>query len=237
MPPSYLAMEAESMSRCSASVDGDGLSFGFRLQISDSTLQRVKVFGLTGGIGMGKSTADKLLRDRGIPVVDTDLLAREIVEPGQPALAEVRQLFGQDFIGPDGRVRRDELARHVFADPALRKQLEDILHPRIRSLWQSQIAEWRGQAHSCAVVVIPLLFETNAEPELDATICVACSAETQRQRLLARGWNSEEFAPRLRGQWPFAKKIAKADYLVWTEGDLEVHAAQLDRILHQAGVH
>jgi len=197
----------------------------------------VKVFGLTGGIGMGKSTADKLLRDRGIPVVDTDLLAREIVEPGQPALAEVRQLFGLEVIGPDGRLRRDELARRVFADPALRKQLEDILHPRIRDLWRSQVAVWRAQSRPCAVVVIPLLFETDAGSEQDATICVACSAETQRQRLLARAWTSEEIAPRLRAQWPIEKKIAKADYLVWTEGDLEVHAAQLDRILHQAGVH
>src|SRR5690242_13889514 len=108
----------------------------------------MKVFGLTGGIGMGKSTADKLLRERGVPVVDTDMLARQIVEPGQPALAEIQQCFGPEVIGADQQLRRDELARRVFNDPVARKQLEDILHPRIRELWQEQVAIWRteGQA-------------------------------------------------------------------------------------------
>ena len=83
----------------------------------------MKVFGLTGSIGMGKSTSDQLLRERGVAVVDTDLLARQIVEPGQPALAEIKNLFGQEMLAPDGRLRREDLARRVFADAAARKQL------------------------------------------------------------------------------------------------------------------
>jgi dephospho-CoA kinase len=191
----------------------------------------MKVLGLTGGIGMGKSTSAQLLRDRGVRVVDTDDLARQVVEPGQPALAEVLAAFGHEMAGPDGRLRRKELARRVFADRAARRQLEAILHPRIRMLWRAQVETWRAEGHPVAVVVIPLLFETKAEAELDATICIACSPATQRERLLARGWSPEQIGQRNRAQWPIAKKIARADYLVWTEAGLDVHAAQIERIL------
>lgn len=191
----------------------------------------MKVIGLTGGIGMGKSTCAQLLRDRGIPVVDTDDLAREVVEPGQPALVRVIEAFGADIVGPDGRLRRGELARRVFADDAARARLESILHPPIRALWRTRMETWRGAAHPLAVVVIPLLFETGAESELDTTICVACSAATQRARLLARGWPPEQIEQRVRAQWPIEQKMDHADYLVWTEAGLDVHAAQIERIL------
>jgi dephospho-CoA kinase len=191
----------------------------------------MKVLGLTGGIGMGKSTADELLRERGVAVVDTDLLARQLVEPGQPALAEIQTTFGREFIGVDGRLRREELARRVFADPVSRQQLENILHPRIRTLWLAQAEAWRAEGRLLAVVVIPLLFETNSTAHFDATICVACSAATQRQRLQARGWSAEEIDQRISAQWPVEKKMALADFVVWTEAGLDVHAAQLERIL------
>jgi dephospho-CoA kinase len=193
----------------------------------------MKVLGLTGGIGMGKSASAQLLRARGVPVVDTDDLARQVVEPGQPALAEIVAAFGPQIVGPDGRLRRAELARRVFADPAARRRLEAVLHPRIRVLWRAQVETWRAEGHPLAVVVIPLLFETKAEAELDATICVACSAATQQQRLRARGWPPEQIEQRLQAQWPVETKIARADYLVWTEADLDVHAAQIERILRR----
>ncbi len=180
---------------------------------------------------MGKSTCAQLLRDRGLPVVDTDDLARQVVEPGQPALAEVREAFGADIVGPDGRLRRGELARRVFADAAARARLESILHPPIRALWRAQVETWRAEGRPLAVVVIPLLFETGAEAELNMTICVACSAATQRARLLGRGWSPEQIEQRVRAQWPIEQKIARADYLVWTEAGLDVHAAQVERIL------
>src|SRR5437870_9113416 len=101
---------------------------------------------------MGKSTAAELLRQRGVSVVDTDLLARQVVEPGQPALAEVQQIFGPDIVAPDGRLRRDELARIVFADPVVRQKLEAILHPRIRALWRDQVASWGAESRPLAVV-------------------------------------------------------------------------------------
>ena len=191
----------------------------------------MKVLGLTGGIGMGKSTSAQLFRARGVPVVDTDDLARQVVEPGQPALAEVLAAFGPQFAGPAGQLRRDELARCVFADPAARQRLEDILHPRIRALWRAQVETWRAEGRPLAVVVIPLLFETKAEAELDATICVACSAAMQQQRLRARSWSTEQIQQRLQAQWPVETKIERADYLVWTEAGLDTHAAQIERIL------
>ena len=195
----------------------------------------MKAVGLTGGIGMGKSTSAQLLRERGVRVVDTDDLARQVVEPGQPALAEVREVFGAGILGADGQLRRDELARRVFADAAARARLESILHPRIRALWRAQVETWRAEGHPLAVVVIPLLFETGAEAELDATICVACSAATQRERLLARGWSPQQIEQRLRAQWPIEQKMDRADYLVWTEAGLDVHAAQIERICAAAG--
>ena len=190
----------------------------------------MKVFGLTGGIGMGKSAAAELLRQRGVPVVDTDLLARQIVEPGQPALQEIQRAFGPEVIAVDGRLRRDELARIAFASAAARQQLESITHPRIRQLWKKQIEAWRHEQQPFAVVVIPLLFETGAEAELDATVCVACSAATQQKRLTERGWTPDQIRQRLEAQWPVEKKIARSDFVVWSEGDLSVVAEQLDRV-------
>ena len=191
----------------------------------------MKVYGLTGGIGMGKTTAARLLLERGIGVVDTDELARRIVEPGQPALVEVAKVFGRELLADNGRLRRDELARRVFEHAGARKQLEAILHPRIRELWLAQIAAWRDEDRSVAVVVIPLLFETDATSHFDQTICLACSVETQHARLLARGWSAEQIAQRLAAQWPIEKKMALANHVIWTEGSVEALAEQLRRVI------
>lgn len=191
----------------------------------------MKTFGLTGGIGMGKSTAAELLRRRGLPVVDSDVIAREIVEPGQPALAEVQRRFGVEIIGKDGRLRRDELARRVFGDPVARRDLEALLHPRIREIWQAQLKSWRDEGTPVAVAVIPLLFETNAQSCFDATICVACSSSTQRRRLRERGWSDMQIDQRNAAQLPVEQKMLLADYAIWTEGPLDVHEAQLGRII------
>jgi len=195
----------------------------------------MKLFGLTGGVGMGKSAATQILAQRAVPFIDTDVLARKIVEPGQPALAEIQRAFGANVIAPDGHLRRDELARIVFSDPAARHTLESLTHPRIRELWKQEVEQWRAQQSRIGVVVIPLLFETGAEKEFDATICIACSTVTQGKRLSERGWNPEQISQRLAAQWAIEKKIAKADFVVWSEGSLEILAAQLDRIVTPDG--
>ncbi|MDB6125510.1 MAG: dephospho-CoA kinase [Pedosphaera sp.] len=191
----------------------------------------MKVFGLTGGIGMGKSTSDKLLRERGVPVVDTDIIARQIVEPGEPALEEIRKTFGSIVIDGNGLLRRDELAKIVFSNPVARKTLEEILHPRIRAIWEQQVDAWRKEGRSLAVVVIPLLFETDAHAQFDAVVCVACSVASQRQRLLERGWSLDQIQKRIQSQWPVEKKMELSNFVVWTEGSLDVHAMQLARII------
>ncbi len=191
----------------------------------------MKLFGLTGGVGMGKTAAERLLRERGVPVVDTDLLARQVVEPGQPALDEIQRVFGPEVIDTDGQLRREELARLVFADLGARQQLEAITHPRIRGLWQAQVEAWRAKARPAAVVAIPLLFETKAETEFDSVICVGCTPQTQQRRLQERGWTTEQVRQRIAAQWPVEKKMALADHVLWNEGGLEVLATQLERIL------
>lgn len=191
----------------------------------------MKLFGLTGGIGMGKSAAAKILSERGVPVADTDLLARQVVEPGQPALAEIQHAFGDGVIAPDGSLRRAALARIVFPDPTARQKLEAITHPRIRRLWREQVEVWRARQAPAGCVVIPLLFETGAENELDATICVACSPATQQKRLRERGWTPEQIGERVAAQFPVEKKIAMATFVAWNEGSLDILAAQLERIL------
>jgi len=191
----------------------------------------MKVCGLTGGVGMGKSTASRFFRERGAQIVDTDELARRLVQPGQPALAAIQSAFSQRVISLTGELNRAELAQIVFADADARKKLEAILHPLIREQWFAQIEAWRGENYPLAVVVIPLLFETRAESHFDKIICAACSTVTQRERLLARGWTPEQIEQRNAAQMPVEEKIARADFVIWTDGALHAHARQIERIL------
>jgi dephospho-CoA kinase len=190
----------------------------------------MKVCGLTGGVGMGKSTAAEIIRALGAQVVDTDELARQLVQPGETALAEIQDQFGKNIIADDGKLRRDELACIIFADVSARKKLEEILHPKIRERWLAQIENWRKENCQLAVVVIPLLFETQAGSQFDKIICVACSAANQQKRLLERGWTLEQINQRITAQMPVDQKIARADFVVWTDGDLASHRRQLERI-------
>lgn len=189
------------------------------------------VYGLTGGIGMGKSTAARWLAELGLPMVDTDELARQVVAPGTPGLAEVVEHFGGGVLRLDGSLNRRALGEVVFDDPERRRQLEAILHPRIRAGWQARLEEWRREGTERAVVVIPLLFETGAERLVSKTICVACREETQVKRLRERSWSEMEIAARVRAQWPIAQKMDSSDYVVWSEGDSELTKMQLERIV------
>jgi len=191
----------------------------------------MKLLGVTGGMAMGKSTAGQLLRQHGVAVIDTDDTARRLVAPGQPALAEIGERFGPAVLLPDGRLDRKQLARQVFALSSARADLEAILHPRIRAVWTAEADVWRKAGLPCGAVVIPLLFETRAESLFDATLCVACSTAAQARRLRERGWDAVQIEQRLQAQWPVEKKIARADFVVWTGASLEVHAAQLLKII------
>ena len=193
----------------------------------------MKICGLTGGVGMGKSTAAGFFLHLGARLVDTDELAHALVQPGQPALAEIQEAFGANLLAPDGRLKRDELARLVFSDAAARKKLETILHPRIRERWQAQVAAWRGENCPVAMVVIPLLFETAAEGSFDRILCVACSPAAQRERLAARGWAEAQIKGRIAAQMPVEQKIARAHFVLWTEGALANHHRQAAEIFQR----
>ncbi len=191
----------------------------------------MKLFGITGGVGMGKSTTGALLEKRGIAVVDTDRIAQQLVEPGQPALAEIAGVFDKSVLLPNGALNRKELARRVFADAAERAKLEAILHPKIRAAWEADVKRWRASGCEQGAVIIPLLFETKAESLFDAVVCVACCAASQFERLRERGWSRAEIKQRLEAQWPAEEKIAWADFVIWTDSTLEAHAAQLEKVL------
>lgn len=180
---------------------------------------------------MGKSTAGNLLLSQGFSLVDTDIVARQIVQPGQPALDEIKDVFGNDVISGAGELNREKLAKIVFADSSSRKRLETILHPRIRKTWQAEVQAWHSQGKTIGFVVIPLLFETGAAQYFDSVICVACSQATQMERLKSRGWTEGDVIRRISAQWPVEKKMGSSDYIVWTETNLETHAAQLQRII------
>lgn len=190
-----------------------------------------RVLGLTGGVGMGKSTAARLLKKAGLPVVDSDDLAREAVQPGTEGLAEIADEFGERFLKPDGSLDRDKMASTVFQDQAARKQLELIIHPRVRAVWENRIEQWREQKRPVGVVVIPLLFEVGVQDSFDAVLCVASTASTQRSRLRGRNWSDAQIAARIAAQMDIAQKMDLADHVLWNEGTPDQLGEQLNGIL------
>jgi len=190
-----------------------------------------RVLGLTGGVGMGKSTAARLLKKAGLSVVDSDDLAREAVQPGTEGLAEIADEFGEGFLKPDGSLDRDKMASTVFQDQAARKRLEAIIHPRVRTVWEKQIDQWREQKRPVGVVVIPLLFEVDLQDSFDAVLCVACTANTQRARLSERNWDDAQITARIAAQMDIAQKMDLADHVLWNEGAPELLMDQMKEIL------
>ncbi len=179
---------------------------------------------------MGKSTVASLLAARGERLIDADELARELVKPGQPALREIKAAFGDAVLQADGTLDRARLGQLVFANAERRSVLESILHPRIREAWKTGAQRWAEQGAKRGIVVIPLLFETGAEKELNLTICVACTRRTQENRLRNRGWKEEEISNRISSQKPIGEKMDRADRVVWNESTMEVCELQVARI-------
>lgn len=189
------------------------------------------VVGITGGIGMGKSTATAWLMSRGERVCETDVLARDLVEPGKPALTEIVDLFGPAALDSDGQLNRRWMAERVFEDVSARIQLEQILHPKIHQGWRTWLAQARQKGALRAFVVVPLLYEKSYEAEFDRVVCLGCSAGTQRRRLRERGWSDSEISRRNAAQLTADSKMSHADFVVWTEGLLAVHEAQWPAVI------
>lgn len=183
------------------------------------------VVGLTGGIGSGKSTVAKLFAAHGVPVVDTDAIARRLTERGGEALDELRDAFGDAVFLPDGELDRAALRRRVFADASARKRLEAILHPRIR---EAVVRALDGLVAPYAVVVIPLLVETGHYQDLlDRVLVVDCPETLQIERVMARnGLSREEVESMLAAQATRAERLAVADDVITnTVGEESLTAA------------
>jgi dephospho-CoA kinase len=191
----------------------------------------LKVLGLTGGIGSGKSTAGRLIAELGVPVLDADQLAREVVEPGRPALAEVAAAWPQ-AIGPDGRVDRKRLADIIFADAAQRVRLEAITHPRIQALADERLADLAAKGHALAVYEASLLVESGRYKDFDGLVVVTAAPETQLERILARGDLTEaEAQARIDAQLPLLAKVRVATHLIDNDGELEATKEQVERLV------
>ena len=191
----------------------------------------MKTIGLTGGIATGKSTVARLLRDRGVPVLDADQVARDVVAVGTPGLAAVVERFGSGVVRPDGALDRKALGGIVMADPSARRDLEAITHPRIFSGIRAGLAQLEVAGHPVAVVEAALMVETGSFRLYDALLVVAASPDVQRRRLMAREGMDAETAERwMAAQLPVADKVAHATEAIWNDGD---HAA-LERAVAQA---
>ena len=187
--------------------------------------------GLTGGVGMGKSTASQFLNDLGFKVADTDDIARKLVEPGKPALKDIVKAFGKEVLQDNGELNRKKAAEIVFSDDSKRLKLEEILHPLIRKNWELRLNDWSLENEKLGVVVIPLLYETECERYFDKVVCMACSKDIQRQRLRQRCWSDLEIDQRIKAQLLIEEKMSRADYVVWTNGAVDTHAKQWDELI------
>jgi dephospho-CoA kinase len=199
----------------------------------------VRRIGLTGGIATGKSHVVTKLREHGVPVVDADVLSHESVAAGSPGLAAVASRFGPTILRADGTLDRARLGAIVFRDPEARRDLEAIVHPFVRQGIEAFFVAL-PVSEPFAVADVPLLYETGRQDRFDGVIVVACTPETQLERIMARDDLIREDAERrIASQWPIAEKVKRADYVVRTDGtnaDTDAQVLELvKRLRREAG--
>ena len=191
----------------------------------------MRVVGLTGGIASGKSTVAAMLRVRGAPIVDADVLARDVVAVGSDGLAAVVEAFGEDVLAADGSLDRKALGERVFSDPAARGILNRITHPRIAMASQAALAAHREAGAPIAIYEAALIVENKLHASMAALIVVAVDEDTQVARLCARDNIDRDAAlARIASQLPLADKIAVADHVIDNSGTVEETEAQVDAL-------
>lgn len=187
--------------------------------------------GLTGGIGTGKSTVTRILRQAGIPVVDADVLAREVVRAGTEGHSEVIQAFGPASIDSNGELNRKEIGMKVFNDRAKLEVLERIIHPRVRALCLQEKTQLAAAGNTMAVYDVPLLFEKKLEDTFDQVVVVTCDPQVQINRLMKRdGLSEDEAIRRIAAQLPLEQKVKAAHFIIHNNGsaiDLEKRVLDL----------
>ncbi|NOK09296.1 dephospho-CoA kinase [Corallococcus exercitus] len=188
------------------------------------------VFGLTGGIASGKSTVSRMLRELGARVLDADVLAREVVEPGTPGLTRIADRF-PGVVGPDGRLDRVKLGAHIFADPAERAALNAIVHPEVRALFLQKLQELEAEGVTHAVYDVPLLIETGLHSAMEGVAVVWVPREAQKARLMARdGLDATQAEARLQAQMPLDDKRAHATWVIDNSGAPEATRPQVEAV-------
>ena len=189
------------------------------------------ILGLTGSIASGKSTVADCFVECGAILVSADQLAREVVNPGSPTLAQLVDVFGMDILTAGGSLDREVMADKVFADPGARRMLESITHPAIAHLAECRLAELKKAPHDLIVYEAPLLFEVGAESRVDEVLVVVVDPAVQLQRLLERDrLNETEARQRIAAQWPQADKVQKAGYVIDNSGPLEQTRAVVEAL-------
>lgn len=201
----------------------------------------LRVFGLTGGIGSGKSTVAGRFRQRGLPVIDADVLAREVVAPGTDGLRAIVEAFGSDVLTAAGELDRQKMASIVFTDAIARRQLNSITHPRVAALTAERAAELQAQGEPLACYEVPLLFEGGLAEAFRPIVVVAVPVAVQIARTAARdGATADEARARVEAQMPLDEKVRRADYVIDNSGSVADTLAQaddvLDAICQQLGV-
>ena len=194
----------------------------------------MKLIGLTGGIGSGKSTVARICRGRGWRVVDADGIARDVVKPGRPALAELAAAFGEDILLPDGSLNRKELARRAFADKEHTELLNSITHPRIQEETQRQFAEAREEGSDFAVYDMPLLVDNGLDKDMDFVIVVDVAVEERVRRLVAsRGLEEDDARRRIAAQVTDEVRLAAATHVIDNNGTLEQLRARATEVMNR----
>ncbi|GGH86781.1 dephospho-CoA kinase [Pullulanibacillus pueri] len=190
--------------------------------------------GLTGGIASGKSTVSRMIRDRQIPVVDADIAARRVVEPGQPALQHIVKTFGEEILTPEGTLNRKVLGQRIFSNEEERLQLNAIVHPAVRRYMLEQVQAYEEQGHATVVLDIPLLFESKLTDWVQKVLVVYVPDSIQLDRLMKRDHlTKEEAEQRIHAQLSLEKKRDKADAWIDNSHTIAETEKQLDAILHQ----
>ncbi|MFR5857677.1 MAG: dephospho-CoA kinase [Clostridia bacterium] len=192
----------------------------------------MKIIGLTGGIGTGKSTVSAYLAQKGCKIIDADLISHQMTEAGSPCLAEIKAAFGEDVFLRDGNLDRKKVGRLVFADATKKKTLEQIITRRVIEKTLRILQDCRAQQEDLVVLDAPLLFECGMQRYTDETWLVVCRTETRLRRIAARdGLAEEDIQKRIANQMSTEQKEKLADYIIDNSRDLAWLYAQIDTLL------